>query len=89
MGRFKHVLIDKEEYLLHVVRYIHLNPVKAKLIEKPDEWIYSDYQDWIHSNTKKFFINEHFQRSNEYEHFVKEYQHEVLNSDLERYYIDV
>lgn len=26
-GRFKSVLVDRDEYLLHLSRYIHLNPV--------------------------------------------------------------
>ena len=89
VGRFRHVLVDKEEYLLHVVRYIHLNPTKAKLTEKPEEWPYSDYQDWIYSDIKKSFINQHFQKLEGYEKFVKEYQREVLYVDLEKYYIDV
>jgi putative transposase len=28
-GRFKHKLVDKEEYIIHLCRYIHLNPVNA------------------------------------------------------------
>ena len=31
-NRYKSVLCDKEEYLLSLIRYVHLNPVKAKLI---------------------------------------------------------
>ncbi len=30
-GRAKHVLVETNEQLVHVVRYIHLNPVKARL----------------------------------------------------------
>jgi len=33
-GRFKSILIDKENYLLELARYIHRNPYKAKLEEK-------------------------------------------------------
>jgi putative transposase len=28
-GRFKHVHVDNDEYVLHLCRYIHLNPVIA------------------------------------------------------------
>jgi REP element-mobilizing transposase RayT len=31
-NRYKSVLCDKEEYLLHLIRYIHLNPIRVKLI---------------------------------------------------------
>ena len=32
-GRYKSILVDKESYLLQLVRYIHLNPVRAGLID--------------------------------------------------------
>jgi putative transposase len=34
-GRFKSILIDKDSYLLELVRYIHLNPVKGGLCHTP------------------------------------------------------
>ncbi len=34
-GRFKAILIDADEYLKHLSRYIHLNPVRAKILSKP------------------------------------------------------
>lgn len=37
-GRFKSILIDKDSYLLELVRYIHRNPLKAKLEEKVGEY---------------------------------------------------
>jgi hypothetical protein len=45
-GRFKHVLIDEQTYLMQLCRYIHLNPVKAGLVRKPGEWAFSDYLEW-------------------------------------------
>lgn len=33
-GRFKSIIVEKEEYLLELVRYIHRNPQKAKMEEK-------------------------------------------------------
>lgn len=34
-GRYKAILIDKNSYLLQVVRYIHLNPVQARIVKEP------------------------------------------------------
>lgn len=34
-GRYKAVLVDSEEYLLELARYIHLNPVEAGVCSKP------------------------------------------------------
>jgi len=46
-GRFRHVWVDRDEYLAHLCRYIHLNPVQGKLVQSPEEWPYSDYSSWI------------------------------------------
>ena len=46
-GRFKTKLVDSDEYILGLSRYIHLNPVSANLAERPAEWPYSNYLDLI------------------------------------------
>jgi REP element-mobilizing transposase RayT len=43
-GRFKAYLIEKENYLLEVCRYIVLNPVRAGIVHDPLEWEYSSYR---------------------------------------------
>jgi len=42
-GRFKAILVEKESYLLEVSRYIVLNPVRAKMVERPEAWRWSNY----------------------------------------------
>lgn len=44
---FKSVKICSNEQLLHVSRYIHLNPTTNKLVDRPEDWIYSSYRDLI------------------------------------------
>jgi hypothetical protein len=39
--RFKSENIEDDRYLLTVVRYVHLNPVKAQIVNKPEEYIWS------------------------------------------------
>lgn len=46
-GRFKNVLVKTDEQLLHLTRYIHLNPVTAYLVGKPEEWPASSYQEYL------------------------------------------
>lgn len=46
-SRFRSVLIRTNEQLLHVSRYIHLNPVTDKLVEKPEDWKFSSYRDHV------------------------------------------
>jgi len=42
-GRFRAQLIEDESYFWTVSRYLHLNPVRAKLVEDPQEWPWSSY----------------------------------------------
>jgi len=51
-GKFKNVMVDKDEYLYHLTRYIHLNPVTAHLVEKPEDWIATSYNEYISKDKK-------------------------------------
>jgi putative transposase len=42
-GRYKAILCDRDEYLLSLVKYIHLNPVRAKAVERADEYRWSSH----------------------------------------------
>jgi putative transposase len=45
-GRFQATWVDREAYLQYLVQYIHLNPVKAKMVQTPEEWEFSSYQEY-------------------------------------------
>lgn len=42
-GRYKAILVDKDNYLLELCRYVVLNPVRARLVELPERWKWSSY----------------------------------------------
>ena len=46
-GRYKSILVDKDSYLLELTRYIHLNPVRAKIVPRPEDFKYSSYQGYV------------------------------------------
>lgn len=46
-SRFKSVLVTSDEQLLHLTRYLHLNPVTAKLVDSPDKWPFSSYNEYL------------------------------------------
>ncbi len=46
-GRFKSILIQSDEQLLHLTRYIHLNPTSQNLVEKPEDWKYSSSNEYL------------------------------------------
>jgi putative transposase len=45
-GRFQSILVSDGDYLVHLTRYIHLNPVKAGFVQHPREWEFSSYAEY-------------------------------------------
>ena len=46
-GRYISILVDVDSYLLELSRYIHLNPVRAKIVKRPEDYPYSRYKSFI------------------------------------------
>jgi putative transposase len=81
-GRFKGILIQKDSHLLEVCRYVVLNPVRAGMVERPEQWRWSSYQatagkerpspclttDWILGQ----FSDERSSAEKKYRQFVSE-----------------
>jgi len=92
-GRFKGILIDKDEVLMHVCRYIHLNPVRAGLVKTPGTWPYSNYLYWVNGGDSELFdssIWEMFFRSGpKYKNFVLSLIEEHKAKKIsDRFYMD-
>jgi REP element-mobilizing transposase RayT len=92
-GRFHAVLVDREEYLIHLARYIHLNPVMAKLTNTTQEWPFSNYLDVIgfregpHKDTT--LVPQRFETGEVYRHFVEDQlQKNPVVKGLEKYLLD-
>jgi len=83
-SRFKNVLVASDEQLLHISRYIHLNPTSADLVNDPENWVHSSYHEYINANNNvtsfcefKKIIN---LNSKQYKTFTdnrKSYQHDL------------
>lgn len=43
-GRYKAIIVQKESYLLELVRYIVLNPVRAQMVRSAKDWRWSSYR---------------------------------------------
>jgi len=41
-GGYKTILVDRDSYLLGLSRYLHLNPVRANMVERPAEYLQSE-----------------------------------------------
>ena len=46
-GRFKAIIVDADSYLLQLVRYIHLNPVKARIVSDPAHYPWSSHRLYL------------------------------------------
>src|SRR3990167_3418057 len=57
-NRFKHIEITTDDYLVHLSRYIHLNPSSSKIVSRPEEYNWTSYRHYLGSNTLKFVDKE-------------------------------
>lgn len=46
-GKYHYELIKDSSQMLQVSRYLHLNPVKAKMVSKPENYYWSSYKMFI------------------------------------------
>jgi putative transposase len=80
-GSFKSIRIKNDEQLLHLSRYIHLNPVTSYLVENPENYSFSSYLSYLGKKKLDFLdaslILNQFKSPKDYEAFVlarKDYQ---------------
>jgi len=59
-GRYKAILVEADEYAVELTRYIHLNPVKAGIVTKPDEYQWSSYQSYIGKTSTPIWLKTGF-----------------------------
>ena len=85
-GRFKAILINADEYIIQLSRYIHLNPVRAKKVLKPGDYPWSSYlsftgerklQDWLETGG----ILSHFGKQRK--RTIQNYREYVEDVDIE------
>jgi putative transposase len=58
-GRYKAILCDKDAYLLELVRYIHLNPVRAKVVTGPEGYPWTGHLGYL-GKAKDGLVDEDF-----------------------------
>lgn len=46
-GRYKSLVVDGDSYFLELTRYIHLNPVKAKIVSLPEKYRWSSFNGYM------------------------------------------
>jgi REP element-mobilizing transposase RayT len=56
-GRYKSILVDKDSYGLELCRYIVLNPVRARMVKRPENWAWSSYRATVGAITAPAWLN--------------------------------
>jgi REP element-mobilizing transposase RayT/succinate dehydrogenase flavin-adding protein (antitoxin of CptAB toxin-antitoxin module) len=87
-GRYKSILVDADTYLLQLIRYIHQNPLKARLVKGLDQYAWSSHKGYLSKTKKWSWLYKHFvlqiltvQKSNQiqaYKQFMAREQDEDL-----------
>lgn len=86
-GRYKAILVEADEYAVELSRYIHLNPVKVGMVNKPEEYEWSSYRqlvgltgksEWL---TTKFLLG--YFSGNKARDSYREFVNEAINQEIE------
>lgn len=87
-GRYKAILVDKDSYLLGLSRYIHLNPVTAKICHSPAEYVWSSYSSYVGLKNKESWLqtNEVLQLVNNNKQQYISYVNEGNSQELHDFY---
>jgi REP element-mobilizing transposase RayT len=55
-GRYRTELVEDQTYLWTVTRYVHLNPVRARIVEHPAAWPWSSYPGYAHRGRRRDWL---------------------------------
>ncbi len=93
-GRFKAILVEADEYATELSRYIHLNPVRARIAGNPEDYPWSSYRSYIGQSSasewlKRDFVLGYFGKNatdamKSYRTFVEELLGEEYESPLKK-----
>ncbi|MCK5393928.1 MAG: transposase, partial [Candidatus Omnitrophica bacterium] len=74
-GRYKSIIIDGDSYFLELTRYIHLNPVKAKMVKSPEEYSWTSFHGYMKKKGDEYINKDQIKlyldmKTEEYKKFV-------------------
>lgn len=79
-GRFKSIIVNGDRYLKELIRYIHLNPVRAGLVKLPQYYLWSGHRSYLGLNEIAWLTCNNFLKkfSVSHEKAIKSYETYVL-----------
>jgi len=89
-GRFKSIVVEAGIYLLRLSRYIHLNPVAAKLVKKAEAYTWSSYSAYLKKSNEPLWLStretlDYFGKGR-YRQKYKAFVEEGIDKELDDYF---
>ena len=53
-GRYKSIIVETDAYFTELTRYIHLNPVRANIVDSPEKYQWSSYKAYIEKDSGEY-----------------------------------
>ena len=53
-GTFQAKQLMQDKDILQLSKYIHLNPVRSRLVRQPEEWHYSSYKEYLGTSERRY-----------------------------------
>ncbi len=88
-GRYKAILVDADEYAKELSRYIHMNPVRAKIVDVPEKYRWSSYDFYIGKDkppewlTRDFILGYFSENPVEGQKKYRKYVNAIVNKEYE------
>ncbi|MEF3279920.1 MAG: transposase [Elusimicrobiota bacterium] len=73
---YKKINVEKDIYLIHLTRYINLNPVTAFLVDRPEDWKYSSYREYLEGKEINCGYLKYFPENYNFKKFYKQFVEE-------------
>ena len=92
-GRYKAILVDADKYLLEIIRYVHLNPVRNGLVNDPEQYFWSSHamytgkrkMPWVHTEWVHAQFSRHLGHARRmYRRYVEEALEDTLRPEFEK-----
>ena len=93
-GRYKSILLDSDNYLSVLVRYIHRNPLRAKMVNRLEAYAWNSHNGYLSKSSKWYWLNketffqlltdEKSKQLREYKEFIGEEDPEDILSIFQR-----
>ena len=85
---FKRILVDKEDYLIYLINYIHRNPIHHGLVENFADWKYSSYNTILSKKSTKIERSHILQLFGSIDDFVVFHEHNKTKPGMDKYYLE-